>query len=76
MTKLTRYWVNKNQLFTQQPIGRVAYVPVIGAAEVEQALIKQCRVIRLLVDTGHKWDGYTLDYAEASRLLAQLGGTA
>ncbi len=44
------------------------------ADDVERVLLKQCRLIKLLVDTGHKWDGYTLDYAEAQRLLADLKG--
>ena len=63
------YWVSDEFLQEGNPSHRVA---MYKADDVARVVVKQSKQICYLVDTGHKWDGYTLDYEEAQRLLKEL----
>lgn len=75
-SKLTRYWVNHNQLFATRPIGSGTYTPVIEAAEVD-GVLDDCRQVLIYLIERHeasKVRSVTIDWSKATRLLARLEG--
>jgi hypothetical protein len=52
-----------------------AYNAQTENAALTALLLKFAKVIKLLVDTGRRWDGYTLDYKDACEVITERTNT-